>query len=146
MRSEEAITKILNEQISGYKALLDLLQRERLCLIDLNAGCVEELSKEKDIMILKLMLLEEERMRLAKEFGSSGLTLQALGELTGNAVFLDIRSKLKSLLQAIEELNNFNRILIERSLSYCRSSNGFFNFFGISENRPQKGMLLSREM
>jgi flagellar biosynthesis/type III secretory pathway chaperone len=146
MTSEDTIAKILNEQVKGYKALLDLLQKERRCLIDFNAECVEELSKEKDILILKLRLLEEERMRLMTGSGNDSITLQTLGELTGNTAFPEIRSKLKSLLQAIEELNNFNRLLIERSLNYCRSNSGFFSFFGMNDSIPRKGMLLSKEM
>ncbi|MBI5634149.1 MAG: flagellar export chaperone FlgN [Nitrospirae bacterium] len=145
MSQEDALARILNEQVNGFKTLLELLQRERLCLIDLNAGAVEELYKEKDILILRLRLLEEERLRLMKDFGKGDLTLQKLGELTGNNTFFDLRSKLKSLVQAIEELNNFNRLLIERSLSYFRSNAGFFRTFGFNEGLPQKGMLLSRE-
>lgn len=142
---EEQISKILNEQVMGYKMLLELLQRERLCLIDLNANAVEELYKEKDLLILRLRLLEEERLRLMKDCGRGDITLQKLGELTGNETFLDIRSKLRSLMQAIEELNNFNRLLIERSLSYFRNNAGFFNTFGFGYGVPLKGMLISRE-
>jgi hypothetical protein len=145
MKQEDALAKILNEQVIGYKMLLELLQKERLCLIDLNAGAVEELYKEKDILILRLRLLEEERLRLMIDLGRGDITLQKLGEVTGNTIFLDIRSKLKSLMQAIEELNNFNRLLIERSLSYFRSNAGFFKTFGFNEGMPQKGMLISRE-
>jgi hypothetical protein len=145
MTSEDAITHILNEQVKGYKAILELLQKERLCLVEFNAECVEELSKEKDLLILKLRLLEEERMRLMKDFGNGSMTLQQLADATGKSIFLDVRSKLKSLMQAIEELNNFNRILIERSLSYFRINAGFFNTFGFVDSMPQKGMLISRE-
>ncbi len=145
MTLEDAVAKILNEQVIGYKMLLELLQRERLCLIDLNAGAVEELYKEKDVLILRLRLLEEERLRLMMDYGRGDITLQKLGEVTGNIIFLDIRSKLKSLMQAIEELNNFNRLLIERSLSYFRSNSGFFNTFGFGDGTPHKGMLISRE-
>lgn len=145
MTQENALAKILNEQVMGYKMLLELLQKERLCLIDLDARAVEELFKEKDVLILKLRLLEGERLRLMKECGKGDITLQELGEVTGNRTFLDVRSKLKSLMQAIEELNSFNRLLIERSLSYFRSSAGFFNTFGFGDSRPQKGMLISRE-
>lgn len=145
MTQEDSLANILNEQVMGYKMLLELLQKERLCLIDLNAWAVEELYKEKDVLILKLRLLEEERLRLMKDFGKGEVTLQKLGELTGNKTFLDIRSKLKSLMQAVEELNSFNRLLIERSLSYFRSNAGFFNTFGFNEGMPQKGMLISKE-
>ena len=144
MTSEEAIAKILNEQVSGYKELLELLRQERLCLIDLNADCVEELSKKKDTLAMKLRLLEEECLRIMKGFGS-GMTLQDLAEVTGKSTFLDIRSRRRSLMQAIEELNNFNRLLIEQSLSYFRRSVGFFTTFGMQGNLSQKGLLISRE-
>lgn len=145
MKQEAALAGILNEQVVGYKMLLELLQRERLCLIDLDAGAVEELYTEKDLLILRLRLLEEERLRLMKDYGRGDITLQKLGELTGNEAFLDIRSKLRSLMQSIEELNSFNRLLIERSLGYFRSNAGFFNTFGFGYGVPLKGMLISRE-
>lgn len=145
MTKEDSLAKILNEQVVGYKLLLELLQKERLCLIDLNAGAVEELYKEKDVLILKLRLLEEERLRLMKDYGKGDMTLQKLGEVTGNTIFLDIRSKLRSLMQSIEELNSFNSLLIERSLSYFRNNSGFFHTFGFGSSAPQKGMLISRE-
>jgi flagellar biosynthesis/type III secretory pathway chaperone len=145
MTTEERITSILNEQINCYEILLELLRNERICLIELNAGRIEELYKKKDVIILKLKLLEDERIRLMKGFGEGDMTLLNLAEATGDSVFLDIRSALKSLLQAVEELNNYNRLLIDRSLSYFRSNSGFFSTFGFNEGRSQKGLLLSRE-
>jgi len=145
MNPEEALAKILNEQVNGYRELLELLQRERQDLIDVNAGAIEELYKGKDVLILRLRLLEEERIRLMKDVGSNTMTLKALAEKTGNSAFLELRSKLKSLVQAIEELNSFNRILIDRSLGYLKTNAHFFNIFGMNEGRPQKGMLLSKE-
>jgi flagellar biosynthesis/type III secretory pathway chaperone len=146
MNPEEALAKILNEQVNGYKELLELLQKERQDLIDFNAGSIEELYKGKDVLILRLRLLEEERIRLMKDVGSNTMTLKALAEKTGNSAFLELRSKLKSLVQAIEELNSFNRILIDRSLGYLKTNAHFFDIFGMNEGRPQKGMLLSKEM
>ena len=145
MNPEEALAKILNEQVNGYKELLELLQKERQDLIDFNAGSIEELYKGKDVLILRLRLLEEERIRLMKDVGSNTMTLKALAEKTGNSAFLELRSKLTSLVQAIEELNSFNRILIDRSLGYLKTNAHFFNIFGMNEGRPQKGMLLSKE-
>ena len=145
MNPEEALAKILNEQVNGYKELLELLQKERQDLIDFNAGAIEELYKGKDVLILRLRLLEEERIRLMKYVGSNTMTLKALAEKTGNSAFLELRSKLTSLVQAIEELNSFNRILIDRSLGYLKTNAHFFNIFGMNEGRPQKGMLLSKE-
>jgi|Deesub1362A_J573_1020465.scaffolds.fasta_scaffold00087_104 flagellar biosynthesis/type III secretory pathway chaperone len=153
MTSTEAITNILNEQVSGYRMLLDLLQKERACLLDLNTEGVEGLAKEKDTLVLRLRLLEEERIRLMKKFSeenpqsglSEDMSLRKLGEVTGDSAFQDIRSKLVSLLQSIEELNESNRVLIERSLNYVRSTANFFGSFGLGDNSGGKGTLLSTE-
>lgn len=145
MKPIETITKILNEQVKSYKLLLNLLQKERASLIDFNAEGVEELSKEKDTLVLKLRLLEEERIRLMKKFFDDEISLQKLSEITGNKTFSDIRLKLISLVQGIEELNEFNRLLIERSLNYIKTTTHFFGSFGFGYNKAEKGTLLLRE-
>src|SRR5512135_2041284 len=113
-----AITRILNEQVNGYKLLVELLQKERTCLLDLNAHGVEELSREKDTLVMKLRLLEEERIRLVRKHFSGDVSLRKLWEETGDDSLMDMRSKLLSLVQSIEELNEFNRLLIGRSLTH----------------------------
>ncbi len=146
MKQEENIKNILKEQMSGYKSLLELLQKERICLVDLNAECIDEVSKAKDTLIFKLRLLETERIRLIKEFAGEQVSLQKLSEMAGDATFLDIRSKLISLLQSIEEMNEFNRVLIDRSLNYIINNANFFGLLGINSGRPSKGSLLSGEI
>lgn len=150
MTTEKAIINILEEQIGTYKTLHMLLRKERKCLLDFDAEKVEQISKEKDTVIMTLRLLEEERVRLVKQYAEdndidSNVTLDALGKLTGNTLFPDLRSQLLSLLQNIEEMNRFNSILIDRSLNYIQSTTNFFNLFK-NENSPQSaGTLLSKE-
>ncbi len=64
----ETIKKVLFEQVQGCRLLLELLQREKICLVNLQMDGIEALTKEKDILVLKLRLLEEERMRLIDRF------------------------------------------------------------------------------
>lgn len=150
MTSDKAIISILKEQIDTYKILLELLKRERECLVDINAEKVEEISKEKDTVVMRLRLLEEERQRLLRKFSedngiNADINLEGLGKHTGNLVFPELRSQLLSLLQSIEEMNTFNSILIDRSINYLRTSTNFFNLFS-SQNIPQStGLLLSKE-
>ncbi|MBI4686807.1 MAG: flagellar protein FlgN [Nitrospirae bacterium] len=140
MISTDAVNNILNEQVEGYRGLLDLLQRERACLIDFDAEAVERLSKEKDTIVLKLKLREEERKRL-----SGGISIQRLYEITGDSKLPDIRLKLISLIQGIEELNEFNRLLIDRSLNYVRSTSEFLGALGMNCSIDRKGAIISRE-
>jgi flagellar biosynthesis/type III secretory pathway chaperone len=153
MTSADAIMKILDEQVSGYRMLLELLQREKACLVDFDAGEIEEISKEKDTMVLRLRLLEEERIRLMNRFQDENpehvkpgdVSLRKLGEITGNEKFLDVRSRLVSLMQSIQELNGLNRTLIDRSLAHVRGSTGFFENFGLDPAGAGKGSLVSEE-
>jgi flagellar biosynthesis/type III secretory pathway chaperone len=151
MRITESIKNILTEQINNYRVLLELLQRERECLINLDADEVENLSKEKDTIVLKLRLLEEERIRLIKKYSADNamkesVSLQELSRLTADKDFQLIRSQLISLLQGIRELNEFNMVLIERSLSVVRHSVGFLESFGLQINQINTGVIFSKEI
>jgi flagellar biosynthesis/type III secretory pathway chaperone len=147
----DSIKSILIEQTRSYRGLVSLLQRERECLINLDADEVENLSKEKDTILLRLRLLEEERIRLIKKYsadnGNAGsVSLQSLSDLTADNDFQLVRSQLTSLLQSIQELNDFNMILIERSLSAVRNSVGFLESFGLHINQKNTGAVLSKEI
>jgi len=151
MRITDSLKSILTEQIKSYRVLLELLQRERECLINLDANGVENLSKEKDTVLLRLRLLEEERIRLIKKYSADSaingsISLQGLFKVTADNDFQLMRSQLTSLLQSIQELNNFNMILIERSLHFVRHSVGFLESFGLNINQYNTGVMLSKEI
>lgn len=150
----EKIKSVLGEQIKEYKNLLALLRMERKHLIDFDQEGVEDLAKQKDTAVLKLRLLEQERLRLMEEFSRvsgrrDGMSLQDVSSMTGDGSFLDIRRQLISLLQGIQELNEFNRILIDRSLQYIGDSIDFLGKAGARTGRGDgrtKGLVVSRQI
>ncbi len=150
MKSDQAIISILREQINSYKILLELLKDERISLVNIDADRIEDISKKKDTVIMRLRLLEEERQRLLTEFAydndvDSDMSLLELGKLTENSTIPELRSQLISLLQSIEEMNRFNSVLIDRSLQQVRTSSGFFHSFFNESAPPETGVLLSKE-
>ncbi|RJR15185.1 MAG: flagellar protein FlgN [Nitrospiraceae bacterium] len=150
MTSDIAIINILQEQIKTYKVFHDLLNKERACLVKIDSEKVDEISKVKDTVIMKLRLLEEERQRLIKQYAEVNgidmdINLDKLGQLTGNTIFHEMRSQLLSLLQSIEEMNKFNSILIDRSLNHIKNNTNFFNLFKKEQNPDSTGVLLSKE-
>lgn len=150
MTSDTAIINILKEQINTYKVLYSLLKKERKCLVDMASEQVEEISKEKDTVLMRLRLLEEERQRLLKQFSEDNdvdvdINLEEIGRMTGDSIFTDLRSQLLSLLQGIEEMNKFNSILIERTIKHIRTTNGFFKSFARDHAVKSSGVLLSKE-
>jgi len=150
MTFDKAVISILKEQISVYKILLELLKRERESLINFDAENVEEISKEKDTVVMRLRLLEEERIRLIERFAennnlSPNINLEMMAKLTGDDTFSVLRSEMLSLLQIIDDMNKFNRILIDRSIRYIRTTSNFFNSFATQHVPQTTGALLSKE-
>lgn len=155
----KAIKKILVEEVQGCRLLLELLQREKRCLLELQMEGIEALTKQKDVLVLKLRLLEEERERLlgsflllnfpgflTEESPSRKITLQKLAELTGEPFFQEMRSKLISLSQSIKELNDLNKVMIDRTLVFLKKNNQFLGMAYPGTSQDEKGRLLSVEM
>jgi flagellar biosynthesis/type III secretory pathway chaperone len=151
MSAAESIKTILSEQVTGYRALLDILQQERICLLSFNPLGVETLAKEKDTIVMKLKLLEEERIRLVCVYASEQALADAdvfrsLAETSGDDSFQRLRLQLISLLQSIMELNGFNRVLIERSAAVIKNALNFLGSSGMTATAARTGALLSREV
>jgi hypothetical protein len=151
MRTLDNIKNLLVEQINSYRSLLDLLQRERKSLINLDAGGVEAISKVKDTIIIRLRLLEEERIRVVEKFLTENhlagnLSLQRIVEITGDETLRTLRLQLVSLVQSIEELNSFNMVLIGRSLNFIKHSMAFLESFGLDIDQLNTGRIFSREI
>lgn len=150
MTTIESLKSILNDQVSGYRTLLDVLRKEREYLVNLNAPGVEALSKEKDTVVLQLRLLEDERCRLIKTLAeergiSATISLQSLAQTSGDDTFQQLRLQLISLLQGIVEMNEFNRVLIERSSGIIKNALNFLGSFGVAPSAGTIGTRLSTE-
>ena len=150
MTSEKAIEYVLKEQIITYRMLHDILKKERACLVNIDTEKIEEISKEKDTTVMRLRLLEEERQRLTTKFIAENdldenINLNDLGKLTGNDMLLELRSQMISLLQSIEEMNQFNSSLIDRSINNIKNTMNFISTFSKEDNTRTSGVLLSKE-
>ncbi len=145
MKDSGQILKILEEQVRSYSRLYDLLKGEKKAIISFDPLAVETLAKDKDNLMLQLRLLEEERKRLADEFfgdRDGGQSISDLHSITGNKRFLDLRSQLLSLMQGIGELNEVNRLLIERASLHLKVSSSFFQTFDV---KTSPSRTISRE-
>ncbi len=132
MNTLDGLVKILHEQLNGYERLFDLLKREKEAIIGFRPDEIEEISRTKDSLILQLRLLEEERQRLIRSFPFSegrNLGIHDLYLHTGDERLPALRSKLLSLLQGIEELNEINRSFIDRASGFLKASSSFLSVF-----------------
>ncbi len=131
------LKNVLKAQINAYKELVSLLQREREALITFSPDEIEALSKEKDMIIMKIKLFDEERINLLSMISSNLhtddiITLSKLVEVTKDEEFRDLGLQLISLIQSVAELNEFNKILIEKSSRHIKSFLCFLENCGIT--------------
>jgi|YelNatPaOPRAMG01_1025707.scaffolds.fasta_scaffold224974_2 flagellar biosynthesis/type III secretory pathway chaperone len=157
MNTLEALKSVLKEEIEGCRNLLELLQEEKRRLMGLELDGVESVIKAKDILILKLRLLEEERVRVVERWQAENgmdrsnpekdlqqVTLKRLAEKGGDGELMDLRSKLVSLTQSIKEMNEFNRGMIDRTLDFIHKSHPIFSKINPGSPDLEKGRVYSR--
>lgn len=137
------LKEVLKSQIKAHDDLISLLQKEREALILFNPDEIERLAKEKDMVLMRIRLYEEERVNLINKLSemnniSEEITLSKLVEITKDEEYKELGLKLISLIQSVIELNEFNKILIERSSRHVNNFLVFLENNGVEPIRHSK--------
>ena len=132
------LTSLLEEETELLEALLSVLQGEKNALICARLNKLNEACKEKENLILKVRILEEQRVHVLQELSElSGYSpgvitlagLAGLAEGDDSTRLTVCRSNLLSLTESIRELNNSNRSLLNYSIGLVRTSLSFLDNF-----------------
>ena len=153
---------LLEGEIGLYASMLLALQKEKKAIVDSNHKALNETSRKKENLFLKIRILEEQRIsilkKLAQELGQSSqdLTLSKLSQLVQephSTRLVDCHSTFLSLAQSIQEINQSNKTLLTHSLDLVKtsvsllsdllSSNPVYYRTGKMEISDQSGRLLS---
>jgi len=127
---------LLEGETDLYRALREVLQKEKDAVVSSRIEDLNEAGKEKENLLLKIRILEEQRMhltdKLATLFGCSvnDLNLSKLSKLVEKpySTRLDAcHSSLADLMQGIKKLNNSNKALLVHSLDLVKGSLTLFN-------------------
>ena len=135
---------LLKKEVSFSEELLNILQNEKKLLIDLELKALEENNQEKEVLLLKIARLEEERIDMLKEVSpelgiplSDNLTLLSLSKLVGDPYAFSLRDSynyLRPLLDNIKQANQENMSLLHHALSNVQESISFLN--GLIQEDP----------
>jgi len=132
------LTCLLEEEIELLEALLAILLDEKNSLVYAQLNKLNEACKAKENLILKIRILEEQRLHVLHEFSKlsgrslENITLEKLSELAGEVEstrLAECRSNLLSLIKSIGDLNNSNRSLLNYSIGLVRTSLSFLDNF-----------------
>lgn len=129
---------LLQEETDLYDLVLSAAQSEKDAVIDSNLDELNKLTREKETLLQKIRIVEEQRQGVTEGLAESlgclphDLNLSKLSQLVEepySSTLKDHRSNLLALVQAIGEVNSGNRELINHSLELVRSSFSFLNNF-----------------
>ena len=127
----EKLISLLNEEFSFYRMLLTFLQKERKAIVHSQLEELTECTKEKENLILKIRVLEEQRVNYLSNLGDVlGTPVQELAltdlaqivEVPYATQLADCATSLNALIQSIQEVNQSNRALVSHSLDLIRGS------------------------
>ena len=122
---------LLEDETGFYQSLLLIVQKENRAVVDLKLKELNEVIKEKENLLLKIQILEEQRQRMLDRVADSiecpfqGLTLSKLSQLIEepySTLLNTCHSNLLSITQSIQEVNNSNKSLVMHSLKLVGSS------------------------
>ena len=116
----------LEEQIKIYRALLDVVRKEKEILVSANLDDLNENNRAKEAMLIKIRSLEGQRLTLAAQIYQS-LGLQGeqprLLEIARHVRVEDgdklrsVHSVLELLLRRVQEYNRQNETLVQSALN-----------------------------
>lgn len=143
----EELIKILEEEKSLLSSLYEIVSAERDAIVSLNSDELERVLTKKQEVFTKLSLWENEREKLLNSQGMKGMNLRDLInriEVENPGIDLsalkEIYIKMKSLLEAIAEIQKINEQLVDRSMIHIGTALKFLETFGIKAKQN-----LSRE-
>lgn len=119
------LVKLLEEQITLYRHLLEVVRKEKEILVSANIDELNETNRTKEAMLLKIRAIETQRLKAASDVsGALGLDPEN-PRLLDIAKYLNdvdadrlrnIHSVLELLLRRVKEFNSANEVLVQSAL------------------------------
>ena len=130
----EKLSALLEDEVTLFRTMLTIVQAEKEAVIHADQIAVSQICRRKENLILKIKIIEAQRERLMERAGIQlglslpDITLHALSQHVGQLQADRLRAngaELKSLMQAIGELNAHNVSLLTHSMELITGSLNF---------------------
>jgi len=132
----EQLVGLLDREAQLYRALLDVIDREKAAAVRSELNALNEAGAEKENLMTGLRKIDEQRRglttRLAEALGypPKDLTLKKLSQLVAEPFAGRLQragAKLQSVLTQVQEANQRSRQLFEHSLDLLRGTFNLLN-------------------
>ena len=159
------LSGLLEQETELYQALLAAIDTEKQAVIAADLEKLNETTKAKENLLLKLRILDEQRSHVLRKLAvllgqpEDALSLKHLSQMVAPAHASRLkrcRTKLLSLIAKIQAANSQNRALFSHSLELVKGSMNLLNNLMISspvyfrtgdiQQRHQTGKILHGEV
>ena len=122
---------VLERESELYRAMLTVIDKESKAAVRSNLNALTKAGEEKENILARLRLIEEERIRLVREmaeglaYPSQGFTLTMISQLVGQPFagrLSQAGTELSTVLNTVKNANLRNKQLFEHSQELLRSS------------------------
>lgn len=140
----------LSGQIESYQDLLELSRAKRDAVLRWEVTRLDEIIKREEALLCRVASLEEGRLSLQRRIAShvgicpEDLTIEKVIEglpCEDSRRWRELAHRLREILNELKTVNDLNRELLQRSLSYIRF---FLGMLGLDREEPH--ILLDRQV
>lgn len=132
----DELVKVLQNEKNLLSSLYKIVSEERDAIVALQAKELERILRQKEAVLMKLSLWERERERILEKnnlYGKSFSEIISHIEQTHDVQRLrELYSAMKTLLNAISDIQKINEQLIDRSIINIGTAIKFLESFGIT--------------
>ncbi len=130
------LAEILKKEKNLLEILFKIVSDERDAIVGLNSTELEKILMQKEQALIKLSLWEKERLKLLAKNGLENTTLSEILNVKNESPELvqlkELYHSMKTLLNAISEIQRINEQLIDRSIIHIETAIKFLEIFGIT--------------
>jgi flagellar biosynthesis/type III secretory pathway chaperone len=159
----DSLLGTLEEQVKVYRALLDVVRKEKEILVSANLDDLTENNRSKEAMLIKIRALESQRVTAAtgvyQSLGLHGeprlLEIARYVKSAEGDKLRSVHSVLELLLRRVQEYNRQNETLVQSALNNITGAMNaikstlqekpVYQKQGEVEGTTQSGQLVSRE-
>jgi flagellar biosynthesis/type III secretory pathway chaperone len=125
------LVRVLERTSELYRSMLTVIDRESKAAVRSDLNALIQAEKEKENILVKVRLIEEERIRLVRDIAETlgypprGVTITIISQLVGEPLagrLSQAGTNLSMMLNTVKDANHRNKQLFEHSLELLRSS------------------------
>ena len=125
------LVRVLERTSEQYRSMLTVIDGESKAAVRSDLNALIQAEKEKENVLVKVRLIEEERIRLVRDIAEAlgypprGVTITMISQLVGEPFagrLSQAGTNLSMMLNTVKDANHRNKQLFEHSLELLRSS------------------------